>query len=79
MAVTSLIKGETPEERYERAHRMLKSFAGGKLTVDEKVFASEMATDTTNRALAYRLKSKGLFSEDVTETVSATPGPAPSR
>ncbi len=79
MAVTSLIKGETPEERYERAHRMLESFAGGKLTVDEKVFASEMATDTTNRALVYRLKSKGLFYEDVTETVSATPGPSPSR
>ncbi|MGO3885615.1 MAG: glutaminase A [Mycetocola sp.] len=66
---TSLVAGDSLEDRFERILDWLSRFAGRRLSFDEQVFRSESATGDRNRALAYLMRSAGSLTADVTETV----------
>jgi glutaminase len=69
IVTTGLLRGAT---RREREHRMLDGlsrFAGRRLDVDEDVFESERATGDRNRAIAYLMRTFGMVTGDVDDTV----------
>ena len=70
IVTTSLIEGETKEEKFERLLEFTKRVTGNEnITVNEEVYKSECETGNRNRALAYFLKSSGFLDGDVDETL----------
>lgn len=67
IATTSLIPGGI-DERMSAITAMLSAFAGRDLAVDESVYRSESQTGDRNRALAFLMRSQGVFHDPV-ETV----------
>ena len=66
IAMCSLIKGDTYEEKFERLLALTRRLANNPdIEVDEDVYRSEKATGNKNRALAYLLKSYNLLEDDV--------------
>lgn len=68
MVVTSLIRGETKEEKIKRIlsfYELLRGKEGA--SFDEKVYRSEKATGDRNRSLAYFMKSTGIMQGDTDE------------
>ena len=66
IALCSLIKGETYEEKFVRLLELARQLsANPSLIVDEKVCLSEKATGNKNRALAYMLKAYGMIHDPV--------------
>jgi glutaminase len=59
LATTSLVPGDSPEEKFERIVTALSVFAGRPLAVDEEVYASEAATNDRNRGIAHLLSGYG--------------------
>jgi glutaminase len=71
MVVTSLIRGETAEEKVERVLRLIKEMTGNdQIRLSEKFYASEEEHAHRNRALAHFLRELKLI-EDVEQTVQA--------
>src|SRR6202453_2444826 len=64
LATTSLVPGDSPEEKFERIVTALSVFAGRPLVVDEEVYASEAATNDRNRGIAHLLSGYGRLSCD---------------
>ena len=71
LMTTSLVRAQYPEERLERIVSCLSAFAGRRLEVDEDVAASELATASRNRALAYLMEGAGSLREPVEEVLWA--------
>ena len=70
IALCSLIKGETYEERFQRLLDLTRKLAGNPdIQMDEAVYLSEKRTGNKNRALAYLLKSNGLLDGDAEDVV----------
>lgn len=69
IVTAALIDGADPAERFERVRRCMSRFAGRELAVDERVYASELATGDRNRALAYLTLSAGVLPRPVDEAV----------
>ena len=67
IAVTSLVKGASYEERFQRILHLFERFAGRTLNVDEAVFESERATGHRNRAIAYLELNFEMIEEPITE------------
>ena len=66
IALCTLIKGETYENKLQRLLQLTRLLAGNEnMVVDETVFHSEKATGSKNRALAYMLKAYGLIHDPV--------------
>jgi glutaminase len=59
MATTSLVPGDTADEKWQRIQDGLSRFAGRRLTVNEEVYASESATNLRNQGIAHLLESYG--------------------
>ena len=59
MATTSLVPGDTADEKWQRIVDGLSRFAGRQLAVDEEVYASESATNLRNQGIAHLLESYG--------------------
>ena len=57
IATTSLIPGDTADEKWERIRDGLSRFAGRELTVNEDVYESESATNLRNHGIAHLLES----------------------
>ncbi len=57
IATTSLVPGDTPEEKWRFILGGLSSFAGHRLSVNEEVYASASATNFRNRSIARLLQS----------------------
>ena len=57
MATTSLMPGDTAEEKWERIRDGLSRFAGRELEVNQQVYASESATNLRNQGIAQLLQS----------------------
>ncbi|MFC4076972.1 glutaminase A [Salinithrix halophila] len=69
LVVSSMIKGESAEERMERILQLVRDMAENpEIEVDEAVYHSELATGDRNRALAYLLKEFGSI-RDVDATL----------
>lgn len=64
LATTSLVPGESWEEKWGFIHRGLSAFAGRELEVDAEVYASEMETNLRNLSIARLLQSYGHITID---------------
>ena len=71
IVTTSLVKGETKQDRTESIVRGLSRFAGHGLQIDEDVFASERETGDRNFAIGYLLRNFGMLDADVGDVVEA--------
>ena len=69
IVTSTLVGGDTYEERRERILSGLSAFAGRELAVDHKVMDSEAATGDRNRALAYLMHGAGTLTCDVEESL----------
>jgi len=68
IALCSLIKGHTYEEKFSRLLSLARRLSGNPdLDIEEAVYLSEKATGSKNRALAYMLKAYGMIDCDVEE------------
>jgi glutaminase len=67
---TSLVRGRSAAERFERILDGLSEFAGRPLSVDESVYVSERQTGDRNRAIAYLMRNIGPLQGDVEEICS---------
>lgn len=64
IAAVSLVPGATVDERFGRIHEFYSACAGRRLAVDYDVYASEKASGSRNRAIAYMLRSFGVLDGD---------------
>jgi glutaminase len=69
IATTALMPGSTPAEKWENIRSGLSLFAGRQLSLDGRVYASEMETNHRNKALARLLESYGRIITDPLDTV----------
>ncbi|GFR38232.1 glutaminase [Insulibacter thermoxylanivorax] len=68
IAVTSLIRGSTPQEKTDRILAFVRKLAADEsIAIDEAVYRSEAVTADRNRSLAYFLKHNGVIGGDVEE------------
>jgi glutaminase len=67
IATTSLIAGDTVEEKWESVRTGLSRFAGRDLTLSTEVYESESATNMRNRGIARLLESYGRLYFDPEE------------
>jgi glutaminase len=68
IAVTGLVKADSPEERFSRILGCFQRYTGQPVTFDEGVYRSERDTGHRNRAIAHMLRSTDIVSgvpEDV--------------
>ncbi len=68
MASTSLVPGDSAEEKWAQIHAGLSRFAGRDLTVNDEVYASESATNQRNQGIAHLLRSYGRLYFDPDQT-----------
>jgi glutaminase len=64
IAAVSLIPAGTPDERFGLIQDFYSAFAGRRLELDHHVYASEKASGSRNRAIAYMLQSFGVLDDD---------------
>ncbi|WP_297517446.1 glutaminase A [uncultured Clostridium sp.] len=70
IVTTSLIEGDSKEEKFERILEFTKRVTGNEdITVNEEVYKSECETGNRNRALAYFLKSNNFLRGNVDEVL----------
>jgi glutaminase len=69
IVTTGLLRGATRQQRERRMLEGMGCFAGRRLDVDEDVFQSERATGDRNRAIAYLMRTFGMLTGDVDDTV----------
>jgi glutaminase len=69
IAATSLVQGESSEEKWEYLADGLSRFAGRDLTLSDEIYASASATNHRNRAIANLLASRNRIYWDPAETV----------
>ena len=55
IATTSLVPGDTAEDKWDHVRAGLSRFAGRELVIDEEVYASEAATNQRNEGIAHLL------------------------
>jgi glutaminase len=67
IATTSLVPGDTAEEKFERVRDGLSRFAGRELTMSEDVYTSETASNLRNQGIAHLLSSYGRLYFDPDE------------
>lgn len=68
IAVTSLIKGQTPELRFARILEFIRTVAGDdKLEYNEQIYHSEKNSADRNRSIGYLLKHNEVLEGDVHE------------
>ncbi|MGY6558761.1 MAG: glutaminase A [Nitritalea sp.] len=69
IATTSLVHGDTAEEKWEVVQQTLSDFAGRRLVMDEPVYISEAGDNQRNVAQAQLLKAYDKIYFDVAESV----------
>ena len=70
IVTTSLVYGNTQQEKFERIVNFTKKITGNpNITYNEDVYLSEKRTGDRNRALAYFMKSNNIFTGNVEEVL----------
>jgi glutaminase len=69
IAVTDLVAGADVDERVETLRSMYERYLGRRPEVDREVWSSERTTGDRNRAIAYLMRSRGIVSDRVEETL----------
>ncbi len=71
ITVSSLIAGDSPEEKSERILQFFRKLAGNdRLDYNMDVYHSELETGDLNRSLAYFLKQNGVLKDPVEDVLS---------
>jgi len=65
IATSALVAGASPAERVARVLDRFSAAAGRPLSIDEQVYASELATGHRNRAIAHLMLNFGMIPADV--------------
>lgn len=65
----SLVKGHSPEDRFERILAWYSALAGRKLGFSEDVYRSEIESAHRNRAIAHMLREFGILESDPEEAL----------
>ena len=68
IATTSLVPGQTSDDKWRLIHEGLSAFAGRSLTVNDRVYASAGKTNHRNQSIARLLQSRGCLYHDPAET-----------
>lgn len=71
LATTSLVPGDTADDKFARIADALSVFAGRPLVMDEEVYASEEASNDRNRGIAHLLNGYGRMYGDPDVTTDA--------
>lgn len=70
IAMCTMIKGDTYEEKFDRLLNLTRKLAGNPdIELDESVYLSEKRTGNKNRALAYLLKTYGMIGDEVEDVL----------
>lgn len=70
IAMCTLLKGDSYQERFQRLLELTRTLAGNpEIGLDEAVYLSEKRTGNKNRALAFLLKTYGMIQDDVEEVL----------
>jgi glutaminase len=69
IATASMAPGADADKKWRFIQEGLSRFAGRELSLDEEIFESASATNTTNRAIGDLLRSYGRLATDSQETV----------
>lgn len=70
IAVSSMIKGDSTEEKVDRLVSVFREITGNnKIKVNKEVYLSESRTGNRNRAMGYLLKDMGIIDGDVEDTL----------
>lgn len=64
IAASSLVAGDSLEERWERILALFSMYAGRALALDETVYRSERDTGHRNRAIGHMLRNAGVIDRD---------------
>lgn len=64
IAATSLVNGDTAEQKFERIIKKFSEFAACTLTMDESIYLSEKSTGHRNRAIANLLRNYEILEQD---------------
>lgn len=64
IATTSLVAGNSGEDKMNRILRVFSSYAGRELSIDAAVYESEKETGHRNRAIGHMLRNFNILSED---------------
>lgn len=70
IVTTSLITGDSEEEKFQKILDFTRKITGNKnININNGVYESEKGTGDRNRALAYFMKSNGVFDGDIEEVL----------
>jgi glutaminase len=64
IATTSLVAGNSSDDKMDRLLRVFSSYAGRELSIDAAVYESEKETGHRNRAIGHMLRNFNILSED---------------
>jgi len=64
IAATSLVRGESAEDRWNRILALFSLYAGRKLAINEAVYRSERETGHRNRAISHMLRNFEIIDHD---------------
>lgn len=70
VTTTSLIKGDSLQERIDRIREMFEGFLGHPVDFDKAALKSRRNLDNVNRAIAYLMLSEGCIESNVEDTVA---------
>ena len=66
---TSYIKGNSPQEKWQRLFSLMQAFSDEKLFLSQRIYKSETTTNVRNHAIAHLLKSHGKLRGDPTDVL----------
>lgn len=69
IATVALIKGDTPEEKFERMLACYERYLGRRVQLDDEVYHSEKSTGHRNRAIAYLLHNSNILERTPDDTL----------
>lgn len=70
ITTTSMIYGKSKEEKFGRVIELIDEMSqGGNFSFMEDIYKSEISTTDRNRAIAYYLKSKNIFTQNADEVL----------
>lgn len=69
IAITSLLKGNSPTERLNRLLAMFRRYVGHEVYIDISTFLSERASGHRNRALAHLMLNFGMIDDNLEEAL----------
>jgi glutaminase len=71
IVATSLVKGDSGDDKLLRIQEKFARYAGQQLHVDEAIYLSEKTTGHRNRAIAHLLRNYNILSDDPEEPLDA--------